>query len=219
MFSALAGLVAGLFHVFSGPDHLAAIAPLALNRPHDSWRTGWRWGLGHSAGVLFVGLLTILFRQLLPIGFISSWSERLVGVLLMAIGFWGLRKAAQIHTHEHWHHGERHTHIHAHSSSKYHREAAHVHRHAAFGIGALHGLAGGSHFLGVLPALAFPTLSGALVYLAAFGCGTIVAMAFFSSMMGFISARCAVGRENILRLLMAATSMAAAVIGIYWVAA
>ena len=34
MFAALlAGLTAGLIHVLSGPDHLAAVAPLSLARP------------------------------------------------------------------------------------------------------------------------------------------------------------------------------------------
>ena len=31
MFAFFAGLAAGLLHVFSGPDHLAAVAPLALS--------------------------------------------------------------------------------------------------------------------------------------------------------------------------------------------
>jgi hypothetical protein len=218
MFSALAGFIAGLFHVFSGPDHLAAIAPLALNRPGDSWRTGLRWGLGHTAGVMGVGLISILFRQLLPLEIISSWSERLVGVLLIAIGFWGLRKAAQIHSHEHRHHGEAHTHLHAHPRSQNHRPPAHRHGHAAFGIGTLHGLAGGSHFLGILPALAFPTLSGALLYLAMFGLGTILAMSFFSSAVGYISARCSTGGEGVVRVLMAASSVTASMVGIFWLA-
>ncbi len=32
MFAALAGLTAGFFHVLAGPDHLAAVAPLAAER-------------------------------------------------------------------------------------------------------------------------------------------------------------------------------------------
>jgi len=43
----LAGLAAGLIHVLSGPDHLAAVAPLAGGRGR-AWRAGFLWGLGHS---------------------------------------------------------------------------------------------------------------------------------------------------------------------------
>ncbi len=52
---AFAGLVAGFVHVLSGPDHLAAIAPYAVDSRSRAWRTGVRWGLGHTAGVLCVG--------------------------------------------------------------------------------------------------------------------------------------------------------------------
>ena len=44
-----AGIVAGLIHVFSGPDHLAAIAPLAMKRQGRAWITGLRWGGGHAS--------------------------------------------------------------------------------------------------------------------------------------------------------------------------
>ena len=54
--AALAGLTAGLIHVLSGPDHLAAVAPLANDRSR-AWRTGFLWGLGHSGGVFAVALL------------------------------------------------------------------------------------------------------------------------------------------------------------------
>ena len=75
----LAGLTAGLIHVLSGPDHLAAVAPLAGGR-RRAWHAGFLWGLGHSGGVLAVGLLTLALRGALPIDALSSWSERIVGV-------------------------------------------------------------------------------------------------------------------------------------------
>src|SRR3982751_1551261 len=84
---------AGLVHVFSGPDHLAAIAPLAMKRQRGAWRTGLRWGIGHASGVAFVGILALILRGILPVDLISGWSDRLVGVLLIGIGLWTLRKA------------------------------------------------------------------------------------------------------------------------------
>jgi hypothetical protein len=41
------------------------------------------------------------------------------------------------------------------------------HAHASFCLGVLHGVAGSSHFFGVLPALALPTRAAALTYIAA----------------------------------------------------
>ncbi|MGO6719233.1 High-affinity nickel transporter, partial [Rhizobium ruizarguesonis] len=57
------GLLAGFVHVVSGPDHLAAIAPYAVDAKARAWRTGIRWGVGHSAGVVGVGLFALLLRD------------------------------------------------------------------------------------------------------------------------------------------------------------
>src|SRR5262249_678225 len=137
MFVILSGLLAGTLHVWSGPDHLAAIAPLAVRRPRRAWVPGARWGIGHSAGVAGSGLVSLWFRDLLPIDLLSSWGERLVGVMLLGIGFWGLRRALKVHTHEHEHEGETHVHMHAHTHARkvpHEHDRAHHHSHAAFGI-------------------------------------------------------------------------------------
>jgi ABC-type nickel/cobalt efflux system permease component RcnA len=220
MFVILSGLLAGSLHVWSGPDHLAAIAPLAVRRPRRAWVPGVRWGIGHSAGVAVIGLLSLWLRDLLPIDLLSSWGERLVGVMLLGIGLWGLRRALKVHTHEHVHDGERHVHMHAHTHKVEHQhDDAHHHSHAAFGIGILHGLAGSSHFLGVLPALFFPSKVQAVGYLLAFGCGTIVSMALFSSIIGAMAARCSGGTGKAYRNLMSVCSASAMVVGCFWLVA
>jgi len=218
MFAAMTGLIAGVIHVGSGPDHLAAIAPLAARRPARSWVPGARWGIGHSAGVGVIGLLSLWLRDLLPVDLLSSWGERLVGVMLIGIGAWALRKALRIHAHEHEHEGERHLHLHAHSPRVAHEaaEAHHQHTHAAFGIGLLHGLAGSSHFLGVLPILAFPTRIQALSYLLAFAAGTIVCMGVFSWLVGMIASRCAASGTKIYRGLMTFCAASAIFVGGFW---
>jgi hypothetical protein len=215
----LGGLIAGMLHVWSGPDHLAALAPLAVRQPRRAWVPGTRWGLGHSAGVAVVGLLSLWLRDLLPVDLLSSWGERLVGVMLFGIGLWGLRKAFQnkVHAHEHEHGGERHLHVHVHAQAIAHeRSEAHHHAHAAFGIGILHGLAGSSHFLGVLPVLAFPTTAQAVAYLVAFGAGTVASMAAFSSVVGLLATRCSIGSDRVYRGLMGICSGAAMAIGCFW---
>jgi hypothetical protein len=213
----LSGLVAGTAHVLSGPDHLAAVAPLAA-RPHaKSWVVGARWGLGHSSGVILIGILSLLLRELLPVNWLSNWAERLVGVMLIAIGIWGLRKAmsSRVHVHEHTHDGEAHVHVHVHTHTHSHSQE-HRHTHAAFWVGTLHGLAGSSHFLGVLPALAFSRQSDAIGYLGAFGVGTIFAMALFSSAIGYAARY--FGSAGAYRALMGTCSSLACAVGIYWLA-
>jgi ABC-type nickel/cobalt efflux system permease component RcnA len=217
----IAGAIAGAVHVWSGPDHLTAIAPLAVRRPRRSWIPGARWGLGHSAGVGVIGLLSLWLRDWLPVDLLSTWGERLVGIMLFGIGLWALRRALKhnVHAHEHEHDGEKHLHLHTHSHghAKHHdRDDAHRHTHAAFGIGILHGLAGSSHFLGVLPILAFPTKLQAVSYLAAFGVGTVISMATFSSVLGLITQQFAVGSAKVYRGLLGTCAITAMAVGCFW---
>ncbi len=218
MISALAGFIAGSIHVWSGPDHMAAIAPLAVRKRRQSWVPGLRWGVGHSAGVAVIGGLSLWIRGLLPLESLTTWGERLVGVMLIGIGAWALRKAIRVHAHEHEHNGEHHIHIHAHPARVAHEQAeAHQHHtHAAFGIGLLHGLAGSSHFAGVLPILALPNSKQALAYLGAFAIGTIASMAAFSWVMGFLASGCASRSARIYRGLLGTCAASAIVLGCFW---
>lgn len=219
MLAVLTGLLAGFIHVLSGPDHLTAIAPLAVRRPQRAWIPGVRWGFGHSAGVAVIGLLSLWLRDLMPVAWLSSWGERLVGVMLFGIGLWALHHAfkTKIHAHEHAHDGVRHVHFHTHAHGHAPEKIPpHHHTHAAFGIGTLHGLAGSSHFLGVLPALAFPTTGQAVAYLAMFGVGTIAAMALFSWGIGRMSLKFAGRGQHFYRRLMGGCGVAALGVGGFW---
>jgi hypothetical protein len=86
-------------------------------------------------------------------------------------------------------------------------------------VGTLHGLAGSSHLLGVLPALALPTRLAAAAYLLAFGLGSIAAMALFSSVIGLAAGRFAgpTGSRTWVAL-MSTCSLAAIGVGIWWLA-
>ena len=221
MISVFTGLVAGAIHVVSEPDHLAAVAPFAAESRRKAWDVGLRWGVGHAGGVLFIGLLSLVLRDWLPLAAISSWSERLVGVMLIGIGLWGARRAlsGRVHTHEHEHNGATHVHIHTHDGATAHTHEhtpEHRHTHAAFAVGTLHGVAGSSHFLGVLPALAFPTMTEAVWYLAAYGVGTVVAMVGFASLVGLSARSLAVSSAQAYRQMMAVCSLAAVVVGGWW---
>ena len=94
----------------------------------------------------------------------SSWAEFLVGVALLVVGALAVRTAFGLELHSH-----QHLHLHVRGQSNHRR-----HAHAASGLGLLHGLAGASHLLAVIPALALPAHAAA-GYLIAYLDGSIVA--------------------------------------------
>lgn len=191
MLAFLAGLAAGLLHVFSGPDHLAAVAPLASERRRASWRAGLEWGLGHTIGVLLIGVLLLWLREQLPLDLISAYSERVVGGALIAVGAWGM-----------W-------------TARAQSAVAHSHAGASFAMGTIHGLAGSSHLFGVLPALAFASRVDSLVYLAGFGAAAIAGMSAFAAGIGMLSLRFGTSARRY-RGLLYSCSAAALVIGGLW---
>ena len=214
MFVVLTGLLAGLFHVLSGPDHLAAVAPLAVEDGRRGWLAGWTWGVGHASGVVVVALLAILLRDLLPpVDILSAWGERVVGMALIAIGLWALRRGLRISPGAHRHGAVSHDHIHVHAGPAWARRLGHA--HASFCMGILHGIAGSSHFLGVLPALALPTRGAALTYVGAFGVGTVVAMTAFAAVIGSAGGHVRHGAALHRGMMLAAATLAIAV-GAFW---
>ena len=121
-----------------------------------------------------------LLRDLLPsVESISAWSERLVGAALIAVGLWALRRSARVQPAPHVHGAMSHDHLHVQAGPRWMRRIGHA--HAAFCLGVLHGVAGSSHFVGVLPALALPSRAGALTYIVAFGAGTVATMTAFAA--------------------------------------
>src|SRR5262245_31002094 len=163
MLTVLTGAAAGLFHVLSGPDHLAAVAPLAADGRKRAWVAGCTWGLGHASGVVVVAVAAVLLREILPpFDVISPWGELIVGGALIAIGLWAFRRSARIESSPHTHGHLSHHHLHVQSGPAWARRLGHA--HASFCMGILHGVAGSSHFFGVLPALALPTQTAALGY-------------------------------------------------------
>ena len=192
MFAFFAGVAAGLLHVFSGPDHLAAVAPLAVDDERPHWKTGLQWGIGHTAGVLLIAALLLIVKEQLPLDLISAYSERIVGLSLIVIGSWGVWKASRAVM------------------------APHTHAGASFAMGTIHGLAGSSHLFGVLPALAFSARADSILYLGGFGIGAIAGMSAFAAGIGLLSSRW--GRTHHRRYsgVLYASSAVALVIGGFW---
>jgi hypothetical protein len=214
MLTLLTGAAAGFFHVLSGPDHLAAVAPMALADRERGWLAGWTWGIGHASGVVVVAALAVLLKTMLPsIEAISAWSERLVGAVLIGIGLWALRRSTNMGHTAHAHGAVSHDHLQVRSGPAWMRRLGHA--HASFFMGVLHGIAGSSHFFGVLPALALPSLSASLTYIAAFGVGTVMAMTAFAAAVGTSSVRLRLGAAP-QRTMMLAAGMLALVVGGVW---
>lgn len=217
MIGVVAGLLAGCVHVVSGPDHLAALLPIAIQNRWQAVKTGAVWGLGHGLGVCVVGGLGLGARQVVDVQSISQWSEFLVGLVLVAVGVWAIRRSAMltIHSHGHSHEQGVHDHLHSHSGEASHSALAHRHAHAALGVGFLHGAAGVGHLFGVIPALALPGPQAA-IYIGAYLVGAIVSMATFGGVVGFISTR---GGPQFVPLLMRAAGLLSVVVGVFWAVA
>ena len=215
--SLLAGLAAGAVHALSGPDHLAAVAPLGAQGVRGAaWRVGASWGAGHAVGVALLAVLALLARDWLEPAWASAWGERLVGLGLIAIGAWGLGRATGrwAHSHPHRHAEGVHAHIHLHRPGG--RREVHSHSHASLAIGALHGIAGGSHLLGILPALAVPGDRAALGYVAGFSVGTVAAMAAFAALAGRLASVARARGPGLSHAVLGACSLAAILVGVFW---
>lgn len=231
LLEAVAGVLAGGIHAVSGPDHLAAVAPVAARHAESAGRLGFRWGLGHALGAMALGAAGWLLREAVSLELWSELAERSVGILLVGIGLWALRRATQtrVHAHEHAHDGSVHSHVHIHGSGGAHdahgphatadvaAHRAHAHTHAAFAIGALHGVAGTAHLVGVLPALAIPSASGVGAYLLGYGLGATAAMGAFGWLVGAIARRSRRDGTRLYRGMLSATGGAAIVTGIAWI--
>jgi len=230
-FPLLFGLLAAIIHVIAGPDHLAAVSPLALNAKFRPWLIGMSWGLGHVAGMLLLGLIFFFFRDLIPLEFISNNSERIVGILLIIIGIWALIRIANYrkdnHTHAHHHTQDdgrtyihKHSHLHSDSKKHYHTNDKVNEKQsyfAAAGIGIIHGFAGISHIVSMLPTLAFSTNYEAVLYLIGFGTGTIIAMVVFSFLLGLLAKTASNQRKDAIFIsINAIAGISAIFVGVFW---
>ncbi len=213
MLAVSTGIAAGVLHVVSGPDHLAALAPIAVDDRARAVRLGAYWGAGHGTGVALLGALGAGAAGLVDTHVLSEWSEFAVGFLIIAVGLWSLRQAfgVVIHDHGHDHATHDHTHPHVHVGGDTSHE---VHSHGAFGIGLLHGAAGSGHLFGVLPSLALPPAQAA-IYLTAYVIAAIGAMAGFGWVLGAITSR---GGPRGVKGMLYASGFAAIAIGAFWVA-
>ena len=208
----LTGILAGFIHVVSGADHLIAMAPSSITSPKIAARNSISWGLGHSSGVIFLAFLAIFIKDITPLSKFSNFAEFLVGISLLIVGFFAIRNSLHLnlHSHYHKHNGVAHHHLHFHSEDQ---KKHNNHSHALTGLGLLHGLAGGSHFLAVLPALALP-IPNAFAYLISYLIGSVVSMIIFTYLISITTFKA--GQKTIRRLIAFAGGLSFSM-GLFWV--
>jgi ABC-type nickel/cobalt efflux system permease component RcnA len=118
------GLLLGIVHVITGPDHLSALIVLSAG---SSWRSatlGMRWGAGHSTGLIIVTAIFLAVDQGLDVDTMGTYCDFIVGILMVLLGLWGMRhywrmrneyhkqklsgeptQPSDRHHHNHHHHG------------------------------------------------------------------------------------------------------------------
>ena len=209
----LTGIIAGLVHVFSGADHLIAMAPSAINTPKIAFRNSFSWGLGHSSGVVLLTVLAIFIKDITPLNRFSNIAELLVGISLLFVGLFAIKNSFQlsIHSHSHKHeNGFYHRHYHFHFNE---HKNTNKHSHALTGLGLLHGIAGGSHFLAILPALAL-SITNACAYLVSYLIGSLISMNLFTCLISFTTFN--IGQKFIKRLIVFAGGLSFSM-GLFWI--
>jgi len=226
-FPFIAALIASILHVITGPDHLAAVVPFAIESKKRAWKIGLFWGIGHLLGMLLIGLLFLIFREVIPVEKISNYSEQLVGIVLIFIGVWSfykLFKQERNHKHLHVHtenapviHKHDHDHSHEHSHHHTHDQSIKQSNFASLSVGFLHGLAGIAHFLLFIPVASFDTKTDSAMYLLGFAAGIVIAMTVFALVIGKISSY-AKGEHNdaLFKGIRLAGGLFAIIIGFYW---
>ena len=185
--SGWAGFFAGCLHTLSGPDHLAALAPLSIGRSRmESAAVGALWGCGHDAGQVIFGLLFLLLKDRLHIEVIRTWGTRVVGLTLLVIGAMGIREASEVPTPcVALENGERDVSVYEALETPTVGKKKRV-GFATFATGIVHGLQPDALMM-VLPALALPSRLAGAAFLIMFLFGTVVAMGSYTVFIGSCS--------------------------------
>uniref|UniRef100_A0A0V0HZG5 Putative chloroplast zebra-necrosis protein-like n=1 Tax=Solanum chacoense TaxID=4108 RepID=A0A0V0HZG5_SOLCH len=185
--SAWTGFFAGCLHTLSGPDHLAALAPLSIGRTRmESAAVGALWGCGHDAGQLIFGLLFLLLKDRLHIEVIRTWGTRVVGFTLLVIGAMGIKEASEVATPcVALENGDCDVSVYEGIDTPVIGKKKKI-GFATFATGIVHGLQPDALMM-ILPALALPSRVAGAAFLGMFLVGTVIAMGSYTVFIGSCS--------------------------------
>lgn len=165
----LTGLYLGGVHIFSAPDHLAAIVPLSLMDKKRSWRVGLLWGLGHLIGLIVLGSLLFYFKSLIDLHILEHYGMLYIAVLLLLVGIWIVYKSRNINLLQ---------------TNKAHSHLSKV----TIGTGIVHGFAGFSHIYTLAPTLSMNDVAF-FSYFGGFAIGSIFSALLLTYLLCFIPER------------------------------
>ncbi|CAI5705172.1 unnamed protein product [Peronospora effusa] len=89
------GMLFGLIHVLTGPDHLSALATLSAGSSWRSFALGIRWGCGHSIGLIVMAIIFIALDGKLDFSVLNIVTDVLVGVFMIALGIYGVHEGVK----------------------------------------------------------------------------------------------------------------------------
>lgn len=213
----LTAFATGFSHALA-PDHVAAVGTFVARRagPLESLRFGARWGLGHSVSVMLAGSALVLLDLRVSERVVQNL-ERGVGAMLFALGAWLLWSLAHERVHA------RAVRALAPAQTVGDMEVAdeagaqtHAERRGSFAVGLAHGLAGSAPLIGIVPLAFIEPGRAALLYLALFSAGTLVAMALFAGIAGLVLSATERARPGVARGFRFAAGLGSVVLGAVW---
>lgn len=95
------GLSLGLLHVLAGPDHLSALAALSVGSSWRAFTLGFRWGIGHSTGLVVVAIIFISLKGELDLRTMGRYCDSLVGLFMIALGSYGIFGSVKTYREKH----------------------------------------------------------------------------------------------------------------------
>ncbi len=176
-------LLLGFKHSYD-PDHIIVVANFLRKAGtlKSAVRVSLSWAAGHMITAAIVTTLLYAFRESVLHIFLANF-ERVVGVVLIALGLFSMKDFFSLHSHTHKHEGTEHSHPHAHSSAG--QIGKHAHKHM-FGIGMVHGLASNDELLILFTAsLGLTTLGNILLGVAVFSVGVVIGMVVFALLFSY----------------------------------
>ena len=96
------GLIGGMLHALTGPDHLLSILPRILGQKFwKGWRVGSVWGVGHGITTSFIGSCAYLLKESIMnfefVDILIDLNGFAIGLTLIVIGLLGLYENSQFH--------------------------------------------------------------------------------------------------------------------------